>query len=720
MSSSESDHDTHSSNKIAAAVHLPVVATYNVRSLFPKLRNIRTDILERGIQLGFFSEIWEQSENKKHKFLIESMLETDGLKYISTPRPRGWGGAAILANQEHFKLEKLAISIPHNLEVVWGLLTSKSVKAKFRKILVCSFYSPPKSRKNQKLADHLVTTLHMLVTKYTEAPIIMGSDKNSMDIRPILNCGLKIRQVVDVPTRSGKILDIILTNIPQHYNSPVIIPPVPCDNPEDGVPSDHWVPVCYPHTDLHKPPMRRYRTVTYRPLPDDSVRKFGRWITSDDCELQHRSESSSPDVHAKWLQNLLVSKLDEFCPVQTMRVGFQDKPFINKELKTLSRKKQREYIRNGKSQKYRKLKSEFDLKYKVAAEKFMRNKVDDLKETKPGKAYNILKSMGAQPGDCTEDQSFTLPNHHNLTAQESAERIASHFASISQEYNPLNVNLLPVRVKQRLGDNTNPPLISEYDCYLKLKKAKKPKSVLPGELPSAVVKEFIVELAKPYSELFNNIIQTASWPEDFKVEHVTPISKIPQPQTEDDLRPISLTAFPSKVLEQFIVEWLLDVFGHKLDFRQYGGIRGSSINHYLMEFINFILHQQELESTAVLACLVDFSKAFNRQDHSVLITKLCDLGTPGWLLKIVIAFLSGRTMKVKYKGAYSRLFSLPGGGPQGSLLGLFLFLVLINDLGFEGQLNNTGELITRKKRVKEVNEIHLKYVDDLALAEKFI
>ena len=74
-------------------------------------------------------------------------------------------------------------------------------------------------------------------------------------------------------------------------------------------------------------------------------------------------------------------------------------------------------------------------------------------------------------------------------------------------------------------------------------------------------------------------------------------------------------------------------------------------------------------------------------------------------------------MKVKYKGAYSSLFSLPGGGPQGSLLGLFLFLVLINDIGFDGQNNNVGELITRKKKVKEINQIHMKYVDDLALAE---
>ena len=94
-----------------------------------------------------------------------------------------------------------------------------------------------------------------------------------------------------------------------------------------------------------------------------------------------------------------------------------------------------------------------------------------------------------------------------------------------------------------------------------------------------------------------------------------------------------------------------------------------------------------------------------------------DLGTPGWLLKLVIAFLSGRQMTVKYKWKYSRLFALPGGGPQGSLLGLFLFLVLIDDVGFEDQSNNAGELITKKKRVTDMNVIHLKYVDDLALAE---
>ena len=60
---------------------------------------------------------------------------------------------------------------------------------------------------------------------------------------------------------------------------------------------------------------------------------------------------------------------------------------------------------------------------------------------------------------------------------------------------------------------------------------------------------------------------------------------------------------------------------------------------------------------------------------------------------------------------------MPGGGPQGTLLALLLFLVLVNDLGFEGQVNNAGSLAVGKRNIKILNAIHLKYVDDLTLAE---
>ena len=138
------------------------------------------------------------------------MLEEDGLQYISTarkPNVRGisYGGAALIVDLEKYNCEKLDVFIPQNVEAVWGLLKPRGGSAQFKKIIVCSFYSPPNKRRNSKTADHLVSTLHMLNAKYPDSGIILGADINKMDIRPILNCGLKLRQVVDKNTRQGSI-----------------------------------------------------------------------------------------------------------------------------------------------------------------------------------------------------------------------------------------------------------------------------------------------------------------------------------------------------------------------------------------------------------------------------------------------------------------------------------------------------------------------------------
>ena len=141
--------------------------------------------------------------------------------------------------------------------------------------------------------------------------------------------------------------------------------------------------------------------------------------------------------------------------------------------------------------------------------------------------------------------------------------------------------------------------------------------------------------------------------------------------TEDDLRIISLTPFFSKTFEQIVLDWLLVYVSDQLDPFQYGGRKGSSINHYLIDLISFILLNQDLpETRAVLATMVDFSKAFNRQNHHILITKLSDMGVPGWLLKIVIGFLKERKLIVTHNGAASGTKDMPGGGPQGTVLGM--------------------------------------------------
>ena len=103
---------------------------------------------------------------------------------------------------------------------------------------------------------------------------------------------------------------------------------------------------------------------------------------------------------------------------------------------------------------------------------------------------------------------------------------------------------------------------------------------------------------------------------------------------------------------------------------------------------------------------------------SLSVTKLGDMGVPGWLLKIIVGFLSERELVVTYKGEESGKKKLPGGGPQGTVLGMFLFLILINDAGFEEEDRSLGDKLTSAAGIrKAIKNLHLKYVDDLTIAE---
>jgi len=51
--------------------------------------------------------------------------------------------------------------------------------------------------------------------------------------------------------------------------------------------------------------------------------------------------------------------------------------------------------------------------------------------------------------------------------------------------------------------------------------------------------------------------------------------------TKNDLRPISLTATLSKILESFVGGWILEAVGHQLDTNQYVALKQRSTSHAL-------------------------------------------------------------------------------------------------------------------------------------------
>ena len=263
-----------------------------------------------------------------------------------------------------------------------------------------------------------------------------------------------------------------------------------------------------------------------------------------------------------------------------------------------------------------------------------------------------------------------------MTAAQSADRIAQKFADISQEYPPIEIANLPKRVQEKIQNAKaqSIPFVSKKMVEDKIKKAKTTKGGVEGDLPAKLIKEFGPELASPLSQLFNTIAATGKWPKRWKTEQGIPLKKVTSPMSEDDLRIISLTPFFSKTFEQLVLDWLLKYVGEQLDVHQYGGRKGTSINHYLIDLITFIIYNQDLpESRAVLTVMVDFSKAFNRQNHQILVTKLSDMGVPGWLLKIVVGFLEKRELIVTFDGEKSEMKDMPGGGPKELYLECFSF-----------------------------------------------
>ena len=707
----------------------------NHRSIFPKFNNLVDEILENNMHLGLHCEIWENKENVKHANKIEEALEIHGIQYISTPRPdrRGGGAAITLIADSPFVLTKLNASTfdgEDSLEVCWGLLQHKNPTGHIKSFIVCSFYIPPYSRKKTALIQHISLNYYMFKGLHPNAAFICGGDKNDLNIQLLLNINPSFRQLVTQPTYRLSVLDVLVTDIGHYYQVPTIRPPVSPDNPATASPSDHRIAFAEPISASAPPVNRATNCHTTRPLPDSAMDDFAAWVQHESWEFVYNGVDSSDMVERF---NFLVQlHLDMHCPTKTFKITNLDGKVSCPAVKQASRRKNREYLKHGNSDRYKELKKEVKAKLKDATTKLL-NKQTEQVAANSNNWLRHVKRLAARPGDQPQS-TFSLPQHveDSLSALESSNRICEYFSSISQEYTPLTIETLPVHVRSKLAnDPCNHPYLADHIVYDGLKKGKKTCSV-PGDIPKKLLSEFLPEFTAPVAAIYREAVATHTWPKSFKKEYHLPINKVPQPKSEDDLRNLGLTPFLSKRLEWFLIQWIWPYIAPHIDLDQLGGLPGCSVEHYLILMLDFIhrsLDKNHKEPTAVLAGLVDFSKAFNRMDHNTIVTILADLNIPTCALRLIVSYLSHRKMCVRYNGAVSGEQDIPGGGPQGGLLTVILFnlqankagapcpipsLLVIGHAGPEPNPQEAGPLPLCHIQEKMLKK---KYVDDLTMLE---
>ena len=159
------------------------------------------------------------------------------------------------------------------------------------------------------------------------------------------------------------------------------------------------------------------------------------------------------------------------------------------------------------------------------------------------------------------------------------------------------------------------------------------------------------------------------------------IQKKGDKQTLRNYRPVSLLLICSKILERLLYNEMFSFFLDKglISANQSSFKPGDSCINQLL-FITHNIHKSFDDGYEVSVAFLDISKAFDKVWYNGLTFKLQENGISGNLLKASKHFLTNRKERVLLNGQSSSWTNVNARVPQGSILGLLLFLIYINNL----------------------------------------
>ena len=203
----------------------------------------------------------------------------------------------------------------------------------------------------------------------------------------------------------------------------------------------------------------------------------------------------------------------------------------------------------------------------------------------------------------------------------------------------------------------------------------------PDGFPAILLKNCKEELAKPLAIFWRNCLNHGVTEEIHKRNHITPISKGGDQGEPSNYRPVSLTSHLTKVFEKIVRKKIVEFINNNDLFNptQHGFLEGRSCLSQLLSHYDSILSKLE-EGLDVDVVYLDFSKAFDKVDHKILLSKLKSIGITDKLLKWIKSFLQDRNQVVFVDGHKSYQAKIQSGVPQGSVLGPLFFIIMISDI----------------------------------------
>lgn len=277
--------------------------------------------------------------------------------------------------------------------------------------------------------------------------------------------------------------------------------------------------------------------------------------------------------------------------------------------------------------------------------------------------------------------SYSLPDkmfyddEEAFNGKEIVGLFANYFATVYSDNQPIN-QATSVECNHLI---ITCPSLSIHNIFEKLTKIPNKLTVGPDGIPNVLLKSCICTLTNPLCFLFNSSLKQGVFPKIWKDSYVMPIFKSGDKGNVKNYRGVCIQSAIPKLFDSLMYDELSWSCKEVLINEQHGFCyRKSTVTNLLIyqnKLLNAIENKFQIDSI-----YTDFSKAFDRVNHRILINKLSELGFSERLLIWFNSFLTGRVQRVKQGNFISNEINVSSGVPQGSHCAPLLFCLFINDI----------------------------------------